>query len=89
MRNLDKKRLNNREKITKLKNKELKIRLDSSIMNIEEAIKCISDIDYLFIDRWNDDGLTTALNILTNKRQQLYSLRDQKKKKKEVQAPSK
>ena len=64
-----------RKKLTELRNEELKIRLNNSIKNIEEAIKCIMDIDYLFIDNYDNDGLTTVLNILDDKRQQLYLLR--------------
>ena len=68
-----------REKLTYLKNEELKIRLNNSIKNIEEAIKYIMDIDYLYIDKYDGDGLTTALHILVDKRQALYRIREETK----------
>ena len=68
-----------REKLASLKNEELKIRLNNSIKNIEEAIKYIMDIDYLYIDKYDGDGLTTALHILVDKRQALYRIREETK----------
>ena len=50
--------------------------LNKSIKNIETAVTSVMDIDYHFIQKYDNDLLTTALYILVDKRQQLYSLRE-------------
>ena len=64
-----------RAKLTDLRKQELKIRLENSIKNIEQAIRCVMDVDYLFISQY-DDRLHAVLHLLGTKRKELDELRE-------------